>query len=44
MNITGRALKTFSQIININLMCPYLLFSSTEAAYFGAAIAFLPFF
>lgn len=44
MNITGKALKTFSQIININLMCLFLFFSSTEAAYFGAAIALFPFF
>ena len=41
MNITGKALKTSSQIININLN---LLFSSSEASYFGAAIAFFPFF
>ena len=44
MNITGKALETFSQIININLMCLYLSFSSTEATYFGVAIALFPFF
>lgn len=44
MNITGKALKTFSQIIDTNPMCLYLSFSSTDATYFGAAIALFPFF
>lgn len=41
MNITGKALKTFSQIINIITNGSILV---SWASYFGAAIAFFPFF